>query len=120
MNESFVLIALSLLGMLTHSLMKMGSLKKDYEVANKAFDWRRDYLYRDYIGISISLISSVAWFFLFGEAAAKFTALEGFTRTSFFIMGGMGSYVTQLAFGASKKYIRKVVDYKTNKADGIS
>ena len=119
MQESFVLIILAVLGMLTHSLMKMGSLKKDYEVANKVFDWRRDYLYRDYIGITISLISSLAWFFLFGEVAAKYPALEGFTRTSYFIMGGMGSYVSQLVFGASKKYIRKVVDYKTNKADGV-
>ena len=119
MNETAVLLLLSVLGMLGHSLFKMSSLKKDYLIANRPFNPLTDYIYKDYIGILLSLITSVAWFFLFGEVAAKYPALEGFTRVSFFAMGGMGSYAIQLFFSVSKKYIRKVVDYKTNKADGI-
>jgi hypothetical protein len=117
MKEPIVLIILSLLGVVSHCLLRIGSLKKDYAVANKDFNWKNDWLYKDYVAIGLSLVASFAWYFLFGEVAAKYPALEGFTRCSFFVMGGMGSYVAQLFFGVSKKYIRKVVDIKTNIAD---
>lgn len=118
MKEDFVYILLSLLGMLSHSLLKAMSLQKDYTVANKDFHVWTDYIKRDQLALLLSLITCFAWYFLFHEAASKIEQVSNFPRLTFFVMGGLGSYVVQLVFSVSKKYIRKVVDHKTNIADG--
>jgi hypothetical protein len=118
MKEESIYILLSIFGMLAHSLLKAMSLQKDYTVANKSFSIWTDYIKRDRLSLLLSLITCFAWYFLFHEAAVKVETISKFPRLTFFVMGGMGSYVCQLLFSVSKKYIRKVVDHKTNIADG--
>lgn len=118
MKEEIIYILLSFFGVIAHSLVKAISLQKDYTVANKSFHVWTDYIKRDRLAISLSVVTCFAWYLLFGEAAEKVQYISSFPRLTFFVMGGMGSYVCQLVFSVSKKYIRSVVDRKTNIADG--
>lgn len=113
-------ILLGLLGVISHSLIKLNSLRTDAIKANMAFDWKKDYLYLDFLGIILSLLSVFVWYFIFGEWVAKYPTLEGFTLTSFFVMGFVGSYALQLALSRSKKKIREVIDQKTDIADKVT
>lgn len=117
MKENLILMLLVLLGIVGHSILKANSLVKDAEKANVPFTWK-DYLKKDILGISISLVAGIAWFFLFEEVATKYPALQNFVRCTFFGMGALGSYVCQLAFSRAKTFIRKQVDFKTDVADG--
>jgi hypothetical protein len=113
-------IIIGLLGVLFHSLLKMSSLAKDSRLANIPFHPVQDYLIKDLFGILASFASVFIWYFLFDEVAAKYPAIEGFTKVSFFVMGAMGSYILQMVLSQAKKKIRNVVDQKTDKADGIT
>lgn len=93
-------------------------MQKDAQVANMKFNPIRDYVLKDLYGILAALFAPIVWLQLFGEMASHYPALENFSLTSFFVMGALGSYVLQLLLGQAKKQIRKVVDEKTDIADG--
>jgi len=112
------LILAGIAGVLFHCLVKLNSLRNDAIVGNIPFDWKKDYLRKDIVAIMISFCSVGIWFLIYREAAAKYTALDGWKVTSFVCAGGLGSYILQLAFGQAKKRIRKIVNEKTDIADG--
>lgn len=114
------LLLCGIAGFLFHSLIKLKSLQDDAIAANLPFNWKRDYLVKDIFGILSAFVAPFIWLLLFSEVANKYPALHDFARVSFFVMGAFGSYILQLLLGKSKKYIRKVVDEKTNIADGIT
>lgn len=116
--DQFYLILSGLAGVLFHSLLKLNSLLTDARKANMNFNWYKDYVYRDFPSIAMSLLSVGIWYLVFGEIAAKYTNVDDFARVSFVAMGGIGSYVIQLFMSKAKKQIRKVIDEKTNIADG--
>lgn len=113
-KEELILIACGLLGVLFHSVAKCNSLLKDAQVANINFNWRKDYLGKDYLGILLSILSVGIWYYIFGEVIASYPKLEAFARTSFVVMGVIGSYALQLLFSRSKKLIRQQIDTKTD------
>ncbi len=117
MNEQIILILCGIAGVLFHSAAKLQGLLKDARVANVNFDWKKDYVIKDAPSIVMSFVSVFIWFLIFGEVTAKYPSLVGFTRTSFVIMGAIGSYVIQLGLGKAKNSIRNVVDKKTDIAD---
>lgn len=117
MNEQFVLILCGTAGVLFHSVLKMKSLLEDARVGNVNFSWKKDYVIKDAPSIILSFLSVGIWFLIFGEVAAKYKQLEGFTRVSFVVMGSIGSYLIQLGLGRAKRTIRNVVDKKTDIAD---
>lgn len=112
-KEELILIACGLLGVLFHSVAKCNSLLKDAQVSNINFNWRKDYLYKDYLGITLSVLSVGIWYYIFGEVIASYPSLSAFSRTSFVVMGVIGSYALQLLFSRSKKLIRQQIDAKT-------
>lgn len=116
--DQFYLIISGLAGVLFHSLLKLNSLLTDARKANMTFRWYRDYVYRDFPSIAMSILSVGIWYLVFGEVADKYKNVEDFARVSFVAMGGIGSYVIQLFMSKAKKQIRQVIDEKTNKADG--
>lgn len=117
--EHLEYLLLGVFGVVLHSLFKCKSLNEDAIAANLQFSFVRDYIQKDFYGLLASLLSPLIWYFIFAELAAKYPSLENFVLTSFFVMGFMGSYIFQLALGRMKKQIRRVVDEKTNIADGI-
>jgi len=116
--QQITLLIIGIAGFVFQSLCRLRSLSNDAFVANMKFNWIEDYVKKDIYGILAAAMSPFIWLYLFGEITAKYPALEGFTKTSFFIMGAMGSWALQLMLGGAKKAIRKVVDEKTNIADG--
>lgn len=119
MNELFIYALIGIAGVLFHSLIKLNGLLKDAQVGNVPFHPVQDYWVRDFVSIALSLLSVGVWLLLFGEVAEKYPAIKGFTRTSFFVMGAIGSWAIQLGLGRAKNFIRGVVDVKTNKADSL-
>lgn len=118
MDETHVLLTLGMLGVAIHTLMKAQSLKTDMEKANLEFVFSK-YLSKDFLGIAISFLSVFVWLLLQPEVSAKYQGLQNWIRGSYFAIGMMGSYVIQLLLSGSKKWLRKQIDEKTNKADGL-
>lgn len=115
MNIDFILAGCA--GVLFHSTAKAYSLQKDAYTANISFHIWKDYIVKDFLSILLSFMSVAIWYLIFGEWVNRYPALESFALTSFVAMGGIGSYVIQLAMSRAKKKIRQVVDEKTNIAD---
>lgn len=118
MSEQLVLIVCGILGVVFHSTIKCKGLLEDARVANINFEWKKDYVKKDFAGILASFLAVAIWYFIFGEAAKAYSKLQAFPRISFFVMGGIGSWGLQLLLGTAKKGIRKIVDKKTDIADG--
>jgi len=123
MNQQALFLLTGLAGFLFHSLVKLKSLKDDWTAAadssSRPFNVWTDYVVKDIFGILAALFSPLIWLLLFGEIAAKYTALQEFSLTSFFVMGALGSYILQLILGRAKKGIRKVVDEKTTELHAL-
>lgn len=116
MQETYILLCLGMLGVAIHTLMKAQSLKTDMEKANLEFVFSK-YLNKDFLGIGISFLSVIVWLFLQPEVSTKYPYLQNWVRGSYFAIGMMGSYIIQLFLSGSKKWLRKQIDVKTNKAD---
>jgi len=118
MQENIIVILCGVFGVLFQSLLKVRGLLKDAQVANINFSWKKDYVYKDFPSIALSVLSVFIWYYIFGEVAKKYNGITDFKRVSFVLMGGVGSYLIQMAFGTAKDRIRKVIDKKTDIADG--
>jgi hypothetical protein len=116
MKETYILLACGMLGVAIHTLMKAQSLKTDMEKANLEFVFSK-YWQKDILGIAVSFLSVFVWLFLQPEVSAKYIGLQNWIRASYFAMGMMGSYVIQLLLSGSKRWLRKQIDVKTDKAD---
>lgn len=113
-----ILIAAGVAGVLFHCLLKLDGLLKDARVANVRFRSWDDYWKKDAISIFLSFLSVGIWYLIFGEVGAMYKSIEEFKITSFVLMGMIGSYLIQLAMSKAKQRIRKIVDEKTDIADG--
>lgn len=118
MQDNIILIVCGVLGVLFQCLLRLRSLLKDAQVANVNFSWKKDYVTKDFPSIALSFLSVGIWYYIFGEISAKYASIADFKRVSFVLMGGVGSYLIQMAFGTAKERIRKIVDRKTDVADG--
>jgi hypothetical protein len=118
MDILFCLLA-GLLGVTLHSLGKAQSLIKDAKVANIDFTIK-DYLKCDWLGICLSFGSVLLWLLLFEEASTKYPLIQDWVRVSFACMGFFGSYIIQRISSRGQKYIRNIVDGKTDIADAIT
>jgi hypothetical protein len=118
MQENLIVILCGVFGVLFQCLLKLRGLLKDAQVANHHFEWKKDYVYRDFPSILLAFLSVGIWFYIFGEVSNKYKAIIDLKRITFVLMGGVGSYLIQMAFGTAKDRIRKIVDRKTDVADG--
>jgi hypothetical protein len=111
-------ILCGVLGVIAQSLILLRGLLRDAQIANIDFNWKKDYVRKDSPSILLAFVSVLIWFLIFGEVAHKYPNLEGFRRVSFVLMGGVGSWLVQAVFGTAKDRIRKIMDRKTDIADG--
>jgi hypothetical protein len=116
--DQFYLLISGFLGVLFHCFLKLNSLLKLAQKANIRFNWYRDYVYRDFPTIALSVLSVLIWYFCFKEVAARYHSLDDFARVSFVTMGAIGSYIIQRFLSQAQKKIDNAIDVKTDIADG--
>lgn len=117
-ENTFICLLIGFLGVFIHCLFKAKSLITDGEKANVKFTVR-DYIEKDWFGISISLTMVIVWLLIFPEVATARPNILNFVRISFGAMGLFGSYIIQSIFSRGKSYIRNIIDKKTNIADNV-
>ena len=110
--DKLILFCIGLLGVLAYSLLKLKSLKADAKSAKISFTLK-DYFENDFINISLSILAVVIWTFLFEETMQTYPKIESYLRWTFLGVGGTGAFIIQKLDDRSKKYIRKVIDKKT-------
>ena len=111
-------LAAGLAGLIFVTLAKAQSLKKDFAVANQEFVWRKFWA-GEMIGILMSLTFIILMAITMKEWIGIKPQFENYVTIIFALGGAIGSYAFLLFLGGSKKYIRKVIDEKTNELDSI-
>lgn len=112
-----ILLLCGLLGMLFHILAKMQTLKNDFKVANQEFVYSK-FFKEELIGILSSVVFIVIMAIVLPEILTFKPVVESYVRILFIMGGALGSWAFGYFLGKSKKYIRNVIDVKTNIADG--
>ena len=107
-----------LLGLIFVTLAKMQTLKKDFKVANQTFVIKK-FFQDELIGIIMSFIVILLMAVTLKEWLYIKPGVEKYVTIIFSLGGAIGSWAFLLLLGNSKKYIRKVIDAKTNIADGV-
>lgn len=111
-----ILLLSGLLGMLFHLLAKMQTLKRDFNVANQEFVYGK-FFKEEFISILSSIVFIVIMAFVLPEILTFKPEVEDYVRILFVMGGALGSWAFGYFLGKSKKYIRNVIDVKTNIAD---
>lgn len=106
-----------LCGVIVMVLIIMRMLKTDFDTANKEFDYKK-FFKRELPNIFISIMAVVLTAVLLPDILNYRPGLALYVRTMFTASGMLGSFFLTYVFGRSKKYIRNIVDIKTNIADG--
>lgn len=112
-------IIAALLGLIFVTLHKMQSLKKDFAVANQEFVIKK-FFKDELIGILMSLTVIILMAITVKEWVQVKPIVEDYVTIIFALGGAIGSWAFLLFLGGSKKYIRRIVDEKTNIADGVT
>ena len=116
--EMLINIICGILGIAFIVLSKMGGAKKDFKVANEVFTYQK-YFEQEFTYIATSVIVIILLAFCRSEFFAWKPNLEAFERMIFTVTGSLGSWAFGLILGKSKKYIRNIIDEKTNELDAI-
>lgn len=116
MEKYLILLACGCVGVLVHCLFKAKDLIDYAQKANIDFGIK-DYLKKDWFGVSVSFLTVIIWLLIFGEVGAKYPKIIDFIRCSFVLMGWFGSYIAQKVFSKGKSYISNIIDKKTDIAD---
>ena len=111
-------LLIGLLGNLFVLLNDMRTVQNLANKANVAFVYRK-YFEKEILAILIGIIPIFIYALTFKEITGKYGELGGLERVSFAVVGGIGSWLLQLAFGGSKKWIMSKIDSKTNELDEI-
>lgn len=116
--EYIIYVLAGLVGVLIHCLLKIKDLSEYGRKANIKFGIK-DYLSKDWLGISLSIVMVFVWLLIFGEVGSKYPKILDFIQASFVGMGLFGSYIIQKFFNRGKNYIQDVIDRKTDIADAL-
>jgi hypothetical protein len=108
-----------LLGLAFVTLAKMSSVKKDFKVANQPFVLKR-FFEEESIGIAMSVVFLIIMALTLSEWLDIKPIFSNYVKLLFTMGGAIGSWAFMLFLGKSKRYIRGVIDEKTNIADGIT
>lgn len=106
-----------LCGIIVMILIIMRMLKSDFDAANKEFNYKK-FFTRELPNIFISVMAVILTAILLPDILNYRPGLALYVRTLFTASGMLGSFFLTYVFGKSKKYIRNIVDIKTNIADG--
>lgn len=106
-----------LLGLLFVTLAKMNSVQKDFEVANQTFVLKK-FFEKEATGIAMSILVIIIMAVTVSEWIKVKPIFADYVKIIFVMGGAIGSWAFLLLLGKSKTYIRKIIDEKTNIADG--
>lgn len=106
-----------ILGLIFMTLAKANSVKKDFEVANQTFVFKK-FLQGELIAIGMSFTVIILMAITVNEWMNVSPKVADYVTIIFALGGAIGSWAFLLLLGKSKKYIRNIVDVKTDKADG--
>lgn len=116
-NYAWCLIA-GLLGILFHLFaIKIPSMKTKAKVANEKFDLAC-YLKDDLAAIISSLLTVLITLVILDEVVKVRPAIQPYLKFGFVFVGYTGSSILIAVLGTAQKKIDKIVDTKTDKADG--
>ena len=105
-----------LLGLVFVTLTKMSATKKDFDAAGHPF--KLDKFFRDeLIGILTGVVFIIAMAVTVSEWQNFSPTIQKYVLCIFVMGGAIGAWAFQLFLGKSKKYIRTVIDIKTNIVD---
>lgn len=107
-----------LLGLLFTTLAKMQGVKKLFKVANEQFSVKK-FFFDEWIGIAMSIVVILLMAITIKEWQGVNQQVDDHVTIIFALGGAIGSWAFLLFLGNSRKYIRKVIDVKTNIADGL-
>lgn len=113
MEKYLIYFAVAFLGVFIHCCIKANSLMMDAKRLKVDFTIK-DYLSKDFIGISLSISVIFVWLLIFPEVANVRPNILGFVRVSFFAIGLFGSVIIQAIFNKGKAYIRSKIDDTVN------
>lgn len=119
--EVLIYFIAGFLGVFIHCCIKANSLVTDARRLKVDFTVK-DYLTKDWFGISMSIAMVFVWFLIFGEVGNKYPKILDFIRLSFIGMGLFGSVIIQAVFNKGKSYIREKMNEKAEMVqamDGI-
>jgi hypothetical protein len=106
----------ALLGLIFVTLAKMNGTKKDFEAAGHEFHLKQ--FFRDeLIGICMSIAFILIMAITINEWVKISSKVADYVTCIFCMGGAIGSWAFMLFLGKSKKYIRTVIDIKTNIVD---
>lgn len=109
--ENGIYLLAGLTGVLVHCFLKAKDLTADARRLKTKFTFK-DYFEKDVFCISLSVLSVLIWFFVFGEITSTNELFKDYIVCSFVGMGMMGSYILQKFFSNGKAYISKVMNEK--------
>ena len=109
----------ALLGLLFVILHKIQATKKDFNVANQPFVLKK-FFEKELVAILMSIIVIVLMAITVNEWMYVNPTVENYVTIIFALGGAIGSWAFLLFLGGSKKFIRQVIDKKTNIADAIT
>jgi len=109
----------ALLGLIFVILHKIQATKKDFNVANQSFVLKK-FFEKEFVAILMSIIVIVLMAITVDEWMYVHPSVENYVTVIFALGGAIGSWAFLLFLGGSKKFIRQVIDKKTNIADAIS
>ena len=107
-----------LLGLIFMTLAKMQGVRKDFHVAGQSFIVKK-FFEDEIIGIGMSLTVIVLMAISVQEWVNVSPKVADYVTIIFALGGAIGSWAFLLFLGNSKKYIRKIVDIKTNVSDEV-
>lgn len=109
----------ALLGLLFVVLHKIQATKKDFAVANQPFVLKK-FFEKELVAILMSVIVIILMAITVQEWMYVSPTVENYVTIIFALGGAIGSWAFLLFLGGSKKFIRQVIDKKTNIADGLT
>lgn len=107
--EYLIYFSVAFLGVFIHCCIKANSLMVDAKRLKVDFTVK-DYLSKDFLGISLSIAMIFVWLLIFPEVANVKPNILNFVRVSFFAIGLFGSVLIQAIFNKGKAYIRTKID----------
>lgn len=99
-------------------LHALNSVKQLAQKANQPFVFKK-YLEAESIAIISGLIPIAIWALIYNEVGQAVPQAVIYVRLSFVFIGAAGAWLLTLFLGKSKKWIRNVIDEKTNELDEV-
>jgi hypothetical protein len=109
----------AILGQVIQTALKLNSLQQKATVGNTGINALREYLKTDYWAVVANLAFIGGCLFIATEWLMSEYIL-GKIKTAFFFIGWAGSDLANRIFNRTNAKINKIIDFKTDKADGIT